>query len=131
MASAPSMRRIRGARSRNAVSMRVDQRSGGSKTWESDERIRAGSIACPCSPEGGHDVTRQQLEAACLQLRRNPAAGIELGHDAVQAELLAQAAQPFDHASRGAERHLLLEDVLVREACHALGLEPSTVSGAR
>src|SRR5215475_6464432 len=42
--SAPSMRSIRGARWRNAASMRVVQRSGGSKTCESDERMRAGSM---------------------------------------------------------------------------------------
>src|SRR6266581_5090482 len=42
--SAPSIRRIRGARSRNGVSMRVCHRSGGSKTCESDDRIRVGSI---------------------------------------------------------------------------------------
>src|SRR5438876_3294702 len=45
--SAPSIRWIRGARARKAVSMRVDQRSGGSKTWESDERITAGTIGLP------------------------------------------------------------------------------------
>jgi len=38
--SAPSIRSIRGARSRNGASMRVCHRSGGSNTWESDERTR-------------------------------------------------------------------------------------------
>src|SRR5690348_10897049 len=40
MQSAPPTRSMRGARSRNALSMRVCHRSGGSKTWESDERTR-------------------------------------------------------------------------------------------
>src|SRR5437016_5798394 len=38
---------MRGARFRKAVSMRVVHRSGGSKTWESDERITAGAIGLP------------------------------------------------------------------------------------
>src|SRR5712691_5532888 len=38
------MRCIRGARSRNATSIRVVHRSGGSNTWESEERIGAGVI---------------------------------------------------------------------------------------
>src|SRR5262245_4924061 len=42
--SAPSIRCMRGARWRNALSIRDVHRSGGSKTWESDDRIRAGSM---------------------------------------------------------------------------------------
>src|SRR5215475_13283933 len=45
--SAPSMRWIRGARSRNARSIRFAHRSGGSNTCESDERITAGAIGFP------------------------------------------------------------------------------------
>src|SRR5918993_2432078 len=37
------MRSMRGALARNAASMRVCQRSAGSKTWESDERTRDGT----------------------------------------------------------------------------------------
>src|SRR5437588_9531285 len=40
---------IRGARVRKAVSMRLVHRSGGSKTWESDERITAGAIGLSSS----------------------------------------------------------------------------------
>jgi hypothetical protein len=44
----------RGARSRNLGSMRVVQRSGGSITWESDERIVWAVIAAlPCGPSPG------------------------------------------------------------------------------
>src|SRR5262245_4286252 len=35
---------MRGARSRKPASMRFVHRSGGSNTWESDDRIRAGTI---------------------------------------------------------------------------------------
>src|ERR1700704_989733 len=49
--SAPSIRGIRGARFRKAVSMRLVHRSGGSKTWESAERITAGTIGLsPSTP---------------------------------------------------------------------------------
>src|SRR6266704_4013993 len=47
--SAPSMRSMRGARSRKAASMRVVHRSGGSNTCESDDRIRAGTIGLTSS----------------------------------------------------------------------------------
>src|SRR6266581_7179211 len=63
ISSAPSMRSIRGARSRKAASIRVVHRSGGSKTWESDERIRAGTI--------GRPPRRQDV----LESRRCPLAG--------------------------------------------------------
>ncbi len=45
--SAPSMRWMRGARSRKAVSIRFVHRSGGSNTCESEERITAGAIGLP------------------------------------------------------------------------------------
>src|SRR5215467_11351897 len=45
--SAPSMRWIRGARSRKARSIRFAHRSGGSNTCESDERITIGAIGFP------------------------------------------------------------------------------------
>src|SRR5689334_12636910 len=102
---------MRGARPRNAASMRVVQRSGGSNTWESEERISAGSIACPGSPERGDDLAGEELEAARLQVGGNAAARIQLGHDPVQPELVAQPSQPRDHALGGAEGHLALQDV--------------------
>jgi hypothetical protein len=43
--SAPSIRTIRGARSRNVLSMRVVHRSGGSNTCESEDRMSAEDMA--------------------------------------------------------------------------------------
>src|SRR6185295_10994958 len=128
--SAPSIRCIRGARSRNAASMRIVHRSGGSNTCESDERISMGTIDCPFSSQRGQHLAREDLQAARLQLRRNAAARIQLGHDAVQAELVAQPGQPLDDTGGGAEHDLPREDVVVGEVRHALGLHLAAVGGS-
>src|SRR5262249_30291315 len=122
------MRTMRGARSRNPASMRRVHRSGGSNTCESDDRI---SIERPRSPERRDHVAREELEASRLELRRNAAAGVELGDDSIQTELVAQLPQPLDHAGRGAEGHLALQHVVIREARHALGLEAAAVGRSR
>ena len=50
--SAPSIRSMRGPRSRNAASMRFCHKSGGSNTWESEDRMKADSmgISFPAVP---------------------------------------------------------------------------------
>src|SRR5205823_7117380 len=58
------------------------------------------------------------------------AARVQLGDDAVDAELFPQFGQALDHALRRAERDLLRQDVLVRETRHAVRLEPAAVGWA-
>src|SRR5256712_3688408 len=87
-------------------------------------------MACPFSPERGQHLAREDRGASRSQLRRNAPAGIQLGHDSVQPELVTQRSQTVDHAAGRAEGHLPREDVLVREAGHALGLESAPVGGA-
>src|SRR4029453_208870 len=106
------MRCMRGARSRNARSMRVCHRSGGSKTCESDDRISAGTVDMSGSStgtgslEGGHHLASEELQASRLQLGWDEAARVQLGHDAVQPQLLAQLCEPVDHAGGRAEGDL-------------------------
>src|SRR5215831_6231574 len=81
------------------------------------------------SLEGRHHVPGEELEAPHLQLRWDAAAGIGLGHDAVEVELLAQPGQAVDHALGGAECHLAGQDVVEGEAGHSVGLRLAAVGG--
>src|SRR5438552_6462069 len=88
-----------------------------------NEPSRTGSL------ERGHHLVRQELEASRLELGRNAAARIQLGHDAVEPQLFPELAEPIDHARRGAEHHFLGEDVVVGQIGHALGLEMPSIGG--
>src|SRR5215470_19881164 len=69
--SAPSMRTMRGARSWNARSMRVVHRSGGSKTCESDERMKAGGMGVSFP---GPELARYSTEQSAGMTARLPLA---------------------------------------------------------
>src|ERR1700730_3136208 len=83
------------------------------------------------SLERGHHLVRQELEASRLELRRNAAARIPPGHDAVEPQLFTKLAQPIDHARGGAEHHFLGEDVLIGQTGDALGQDARSIGGTR
>src|ERR1700694_5696922 len=62
--------------------------------------------------ERGDHVAGEELEAAPFQLQRNQSARVQLGHDAVDPELLAELFQSIDDAGGRPERDLAGEDVL-------------------
>src|SRR5437879_13887117 len=78
-------------------------------------RWNGGSSPPPARPllERGHHLVGQESQAPRLELLGNAPARVELGHDSVEPQLVAQLRQPIDHALRGAERDLLGEDVVV------------------
>src|SRR5712692_566627 len=89
-----------------------------------------GGGRAPALFERGDHVAGEELEAAPFQLERNQAAGVQLGHDAVDAELLAQLLQPIDDACGGPERDLAGEDVLIGKSSHASDLGLAAIGGA-
>src|SRR5881628_3572100 len=50
------------------------------------------------SLERGHHLVSEDLETPRFELRRNESAGVQLGHDAVEAQRVAQPGQSSDHA---------------------------------
>src|SRR5262249_35696375 len=109
-------------RGSGALARELDRAAG-----ELEERAAAETAA---AAGGGEHLAREDLEAPRLELGRDAPARVQLGHDPVQPELLAEPGEAIDHAGRGAEGHLAGEDVVVGEAGHALGLELPAVGGA-
>src|SRR5512134_3924421 len=64
------------------------------------------------SVESGHHLVGQDPERPMHLLGRQHAAGIQLGHDAVQAEVVPELADPLDQARPGAEGHARLQNVV-------------------
>ena len=52
---------------------------------------------------------RQNMQTALDLLMRQQAAGVQLGHDAIQAQLFLQLSQAFPQAGWGAKRHFGVE----------------------
>src|SRR5712692_3436009 len=79
--------------------------------------------------ERGDHVASEELEAAPFQLQRNQSTRVQLGHDAVDSELLAELLQPVDDPGGGPERDLAGQDVLIGESGHAIDLGLPAVGG--
>src|SRR6185295_1621034 len=84
-------------------------------------RLGAGSLRGqlstpnPASPERGDDLAGHDVERATHLREREEAARIQLGDDAVEAELVAQAAEAVDEARTRPEHRPGLDDPVVRE----------------
>src|SRR5438552_12254880 len=72
--------------------------------------------------ERGHHLLGEDLEAARLLRQRQEPAWVQLGRDAVQAELLAKLCEAIHERRARTERDLGAEDLLVRERRERLGL---------
>src|SRR5437899_11884517 len=81
--------------------------------------------------ERGHHLLRENLEAAGLLRQRQEPARVQLGCDAVQAELLAKLREPIHERGARTERDLGAEDLVIRERREGLGLRDAPFGPAR
>src|SRR5919106_3290600 len=96
--------------------------------WRSSSACSAGSVTG--SPEGRHHLVGEDTQRALHALQRQQAAGIQLGHEAGQAQLLTQGAEPLDEGGRGTDRDARFENGLVGELGELLELRLAPVRGA-
>src|SRR5580765_4006958 len=77
---------------------------------------RPGATRFPRLLERGHDLAGQDRETPLHTLGRDEPAGVELGDDAGEAQLLAESREAVDQAGGAAERDALGQDLLVRQS---------------
>src|SRR5438445_9379133 len=80
--------------------------------------------------ERGHHLLREDLEAARLLRQRQEPARVQLGRDAVEAELLAKLREPIHERGARTERDLGAEDLAIRERRERLGLRDAPLGRA-
>src|SRR5215831_2216493 len=81
--------------------------------------------------EARHDVLAEQAQGIHHERMRNEAAGIELGQDAVEPDLLAQALQFFGHLIGRADDHLVAQRILVADGLQSLASLGPLLDGPR
>src|SRR5215831_3388832 len=81
--------------------------------------------------EARHDVLAEQAQGIHHERMRNEAAGIELGQDAVEPDLLTQALQLFDHLIGRADDHLVAQRLIIADGLQLLATLSALLDGAR
>jgi hypothetical protein len=81
--------------------------------------------------EARHDFLAQQAQGIHDQRMWNEAAGVKLGEDAVEPDLLTQALQLFGHLIGRADNHLVAKGVVIADGLQLLAALGALLDGAR
>src|SRR5260221_971935 len=92
---------------------------------------RPGCTIRRMSLEPRHDFLAEQPQRLQHLRMGDPAAGIELGQDAVEADHLAQLLQPVDHALTRGDDHAFAQHLFVVDGLHLLAALRPVLDGPR